>query len=172
MGGFGQAVPVRGKKKKDFWKTMEGREGPKWAHLPTTKTTQQYMDTWRRNTPRGQLGFPKTDRGKISNISPSTSLYIHRGKEKEKYLQRKGERYMTLIPGFCMGIVSISLSLSVTLMHRVVQSVWNLGGRLYRVTVSIAVCNAVFSASFGASTNPHGGILILVSHSAYRMELT
>ena len=26
----------------------------------TTKTVQQYMDTWRRKTPRGQLGFPKT----------------------------------------------------------------------------------------------------------------
>ncbi len=42
-------------------------------------------------------------------------MYIHRGKEKDKCLQRKGERDMTLIPGFCMGIVSISLSLSVTL---------------------------------------------------------
>jgi hypothetical protein len=39
---------------------MEGHGGPKWSDLPTTKTTQQYMDTWRWKTPRGQLGFPKT----------------------------------------------------------------------------------------------------------------
>ena len=39
---------------------MERRGGPKWTHLPTTKTAQQYMDAWRWKTPRGQLGFPKT----------------------------------------------------------------------------------------------------------------
>jgi len=39
---------------------MEGRGGSKWPHLPTTKTVQQYMDVWRRKTPRGQLRFPKT----------------------------------------------------------------------------------------------------------------
>ena len=39
---------------------MEGRGGPNWPHLPTTRTEQQYMDAWRRQTPRGQLGFPKT----------------------------------------------------------------------------------------------------------------
>ena len=49
-----------GKKIIDFWEKMEGPGGPKWPHLPTTKTAQQYMDTWRRKTPRGQLGFPKT----------------------------------------------------------------------------------------------------------------
>ena len=38
----------------------QGRGGPKWPHLPTTKTAQQYMDAWRWKTPRGQLGFPKT----------------------------------------------------------------------------------------------------------------
>ncbi len=30
------------------------------AQLPTTKTAPQYMDAWRRKTPRSQLGFPKT----------------------------------------------------------------------------------------------------------------
>jgi hypothetical protein len=39
---------------------MEGRGGPKWPHRPTTRTVQQYMDLWTQNTPRGQLGFPKT----------------------------------------------------------------------------------------------------------------
>ncbi len=39
---------------------MEGRGGRRWPHLPNTRTVQQYMDEWRRKTPRGQLGFPKT----------------------------------------------------------------------------------------------------------------
>ena len=59
-GVLARPYPVRGKKNNDFWNTMEGRGGPKWSHLPTTKTSQQYMDVWRRKTPRGQLGFPKT----------------------------------------------------------------------------------------------------------------
>jgi hypothetical protein len=37
-----------------------GARRAKWPQLPTTKTAQQYMDAWRRKTPRGQLGFPKT----------------------------------------------------------------------------------------------------------------
>jgi hypothetical protein len=43
-----------------FGRQWRGRGGSKWSHLPTTKTVQQYMDTWRHKTPRGQLGFPKT----------------------------------------------------------------------------------------------------------------
>jgi hypothetical protein len=41
------------RKKNDFWKTMEGRGGPKWSHLPTKKTEEQYMDTWSLKTPSG-----------------------------------------------------------------------------------------------------------------------
>ena len=32
----------------------------KCPHLPTTRTVQEYTDEWRRQTPRDQLGFPKT----------------------------------------------------------------------------------------------------------------
>jgi hypothetical protein len=69
-GGVGPPIPVGTddgwfwsgpeRKKTDLEKTIEGRGGTKWPHLPTTKTAQQYMDTWNRQTPRGQLGFPKT----------------------------------------------------------------------------------------------------------------
>ena len=74
-GGFGPPTPsvtddgwgvlvspypsVEGQKT-DFQRTNERRGGPKWPHLSTTKTSQQYMDTCRRKTARGQLGFPKT----------------------------------------------------------------------------------------------------------------
>ena len=59
--GFFWPVSTRPERKKiDFWPTMEDRGGSKWSHLPITRTAQQYMDTWRRTTPRGQLGFPKT----------------------------------------------------------------------------------------------------------------
>jgi hypothetical protein len=64
---FGPSVPVRTAKKIDFCPTMEDPGGTKWTHLPTTRTEQQYMDTWRRKTPRGQLGFPKT-RGELREL--------------------------------------------------------------------------------------------------------
>jgi hypothetical protein len=60
---FSKLSPTVERKRKLFEKindTKRGARRAKWPQLPTTKTAQQYMDAWRRKTPRGQLGFPKT----------------------------------------------------------------------------------------------------------------
>ena len=67
--------PSVGRKKTDFQQTMEGRGGPKWPHLPTTRTAQQYMDEWRRKTTRGQLGFPKTH-DELRELKEFADLYV------------------------------------------------------------------------------------------------
>ena len=70
-GGFRLVRTPSVQQKKQISATMEGRGGPTWPHLPTTKTAQQYMDEWRQKTPRGQAGFPKT-----RHELPATSLQL------------------------------------------------------------------------------------------------
>ncbi len=84
-GVLSRPYPVRGKKNNDFWKTMKGRGGPKWPDLPTSKTTQQYMDAWRRKTPRGQLGFPKT-RGELRELKEFTDMKVRGDQWKKRWL--------------------------------------------------------------------------------------
>ena len=64
---------------------MRGRGGPKWPHLPTTKTAQQYMDAWRRKTPRGQLGFPKT-RGEFREFKEFADGQVRSDQWKKRWL--------------------------------------------------------------------------------------
>ena len=64
---------------------MEGRGGPKWPHLPTTQTEQQYMDAWRRQTPRGQLGFPKT-RGELWELNEFADRQVRDDLKKKSWL--------------------------------------------------------------------------------------
>ena len=64
---------------------MEGRGGPKWPHLPTTKTAQQYMDAWRRKTPRGQLGFPKT-RDELRELKEFADMKVRGDQWKKRWL--------------------------------------------------------------------------------------
>ena len=64
---------------------MEGRGGPKWPHLPTTKTAQQYMDAWRRKTPRGQLGFPKT-RNELRELKEVADGQVRSHQWKKRWL--------------------------------------------------------------------------------------
>ena len=70
-GGFRLVRTPSVQQKKQISATMEDRGGPKWPHLPTTKTAQQYMDAWRQKTPSGQAGFPKT-----RHELPDTSLQL------------------------------------------------------------------------------------------------
>ena len=87
-GGWGVLVrpyPSVGRKKTDFQQTMEGRGGPKWPHLPTTKTAQQYMDAWRRKTPRGQLGFPKT-RNELRELKEFADWQVRCDQWKKRWL--------------------------------------------------------------------------------------
>ena len=63
----------------------QGRGGPKWPHLPTTKTAQQYMDAWRRKTPRGQLGFPKT-RGELRELKEFADMKVRGDQWKKRWL--------------------------------------------------------------------------------------
>ena len=70
-GGFRLVRTPSVQHNKQISTTMEDRGGTKWPHLPTTKTVQQYMDTWRQKTPRGQAGFPKTH-----HELPVTSLQL------------------------------------------------------------------------------------------------
>ena len=64
---------------------MEGRGGPKWPHLPTTKTAQQYMDAWRRKTPRGHLGFPKT-RNELREVKEVADGQVRSDQWKKRWL--------------------------------------------------------------------------------------
>ena len=72
-------------KKVDFCPTMEGRRRPKWPHLPTTRTVQQYMDAWRRKTPRGQLGFPKT-RDELRELKEFADRQVRCDQWKKRWL--------------------------------------------------------------------------------------
>ena len=64
---------------------MERGEEGQWPQLPTTKTAQQYMDAWRRKTPRGQLGFPKT-RYELREIKEFADRQVRCDQWKKRYL--------------------------------------------------------------------------------------
>ena len=85
MGGVGSSVPRRQKEKKTDFCQNGGSRRPKCPHLPTTKTVQQYMDAWRRKTPRGQLGFPKT-RDELRELKEFADRQVRCDQWKKRWL--------------------------------------------------------------------------------------
>ena len=62
-----------------------GRRGVSEWTLPTTRTVKQYMDAWMRQTPRGQLGFPKT-RGKLRELNEFPDRQVRLDQWKTRWL--------------------------------------------------------------------------------------
>ena len=60
--------------------------GPKWPHLPTTRTVQEYMDAWRRH---------KLYASTIINLKFMIVLVRREGKKATKKAEKKAENKET-----------------------------------------------------------------------------
>ena len=70
MGGLGQVVPVRGKKKIDFWKTRRGEEGQSGRTFPPQRPCNS---TWTRGDTRHQ-GVNLDFQRRVMNYESSRNL--------------------------------------------------------------------------------------------------